>query len=84
MIARRAGNLFEPQRYIWLCSKIELHIGIDRKRIEALLADPPPVTVWPHKPFIDGEVGLFAHGALDRIQAPFDFLLRQGDHMGRV
>lgn len=81
MIARRAGNLFEPQRHIGLRAKIKLHVGIDRKGVEAFLADAPPVTVWPHKPFIDGEVGLFAYRALDRIQAPFYFLLCQRDHV---
>ena len=81
MITGCAGNLFEAQRYIGLCAKVELHVGIDWKGVEALLADASPVTVWPHKPFINGEVGLFAHGTLNRIQSAFNFLLRDGDHM---
>lgn len=80
MIAGCAGNLLKPERYIGLCAKVELHVGIDWKRVEAFLADAPPVPVWSHKPFINGEVGLFADGALDCIEAPFHFLLRQGNH----
>lgn len=75
MIARRAGNLFQPKRDIGLRPQIEFHVGMDWEGVEALLADAPPVTVRPHKPFINGEVGLFADGALDCIQSPFHFLL---------
>lgn len=81
MIARRARNLFQPQRHIRLCAKVKFHVGVYWEGVEAFLADAAPVTIRPHKPFIDGEVGLFAHGALDRIQAPFDFLLGKGDHV---
>lgn len=76
MIAGRAGNLFQPKRHIGLRAKVKLHVGMYREGVEAFLADAAPVTVGPHKPFIDSEVGLFAHGALDRIQPPFHFLLR--------
>ena len=54
---------------------------MDREGIEALLADAPPVTIGSHEPFIDSEAGLFADGALDRVQPPFDFLLSDGDHV---
>ncbi len=76
MIACRAGNLFQPKRYIGLRPQIEFHVGMDREGVEALLADAPPVSVWSHKPFIDAEVGLFADGTLDCVQPPFYFLLR--------
>jgi len=49
---------------------------MDREGVKALLADAPPVSVWPHKPFIDGEVGLFADSTGDRVEPPFYFLLR--------
>jgi len=81
VIAGRAGNLLESERHIGLCPKVKFHVGMHRKGVETLLADAPPVTIWPHKSFIDGEVGPFAYGALDRIQSTFYFLLRQGDHM---
>ena len=76
MITRRAGNLFQAKRHVRLCPEIKLHVGMDREGVETLLADGPPVSVWPHKPFIDGEVGLFADGTGDRIQSPLYFLLR--------
>lgn len=84
MIARCTGNLFQSKRHIGLCAKVKLHIGMNREGVEAFLADATPVAVRPHKPFIDGEVGLFTHGALDRIQSLFHFPLRQGNHRDRV
>ncbi len=81
MIARRAGNLFQSKRHIRLCPKVELHVGVHWKGVETFPADAAPVAVRSHKSFIDGKVGLFAHGALDRIQSSLYFLLRQGDHM---
>jgi hypothetical protein len=53
---------------------------MDREGVEAFLADASPITVDSHEPFVDGEAGLFADGALDRVQAPFYFLLSDGDH----
>ncbi len=55
---------------------------MDRKGVEALLADAPPIPVGPHEPFIDPKAGLFADGTLDRVQAPFYFLLSDSDHVG--
>ena len=80
MVARGAGDFLEPEGYIGLCSEIELHVGVDRKRVEALLTEPSPVTIRPHKPFINGETRLFADGAGDRVQTSFDFLLSQRNH----
>ena len=53
---------------------------MDRKGVEAFLADAPPVAIGSHKPFVNGKAGLFANGALDRVQAPFYFLLSDRDH----
>ena len=80
MIARRAGDFLESQRYIGLGPEVELHVGIDRKRVEALLAEPSPISVRSHESFINGEAGLFADGAGDCVQAPFNFLLRKRYH----
>lgn len=57
---------------------------MDREGVEAFLADAPPVTIGSHEPFVDGEAGLFADGALDRVQAPFYFLLSDRDHRRRA
>ena len=54
---------------------------MDREGVEAFLADAPPVTVGSHEPFVDREVGLFADGALDSVQATFYLLLSDGDHV---
>lgn len=54
---------------------------MDRKGVETFLADAPPVTVGSHEPLVDGEAGLFADGTLDRVQASFNFLLSDGDHV---
>lgn len=81
MVACRAGNLLEPKRHIGLRPQIELHVGIDRERVKAFLADASPVPVRSHKSFIDGEVGLFADGALDRVQPTFYFLLSNSHHV---
>lgn len=81
MVARRAGNLFQPKRHIGLGAKVKFHVGMDREGVETLLADATPITVGSHEPFVDGEVGLFADGALDRVQAPFHFLLAERDHI---
>jgi hypothetical protein len=80
MVAGRAGNLLQVKRHVRLCPEIKLHIGIDRERVEAFLAEASPVTVGSHEPFVDGKTGLFADGALDCVQAPFYFLLSDGDH----
>jgi hypothetical protein len=53
---------------------------MDGEGVEAFLADAPPVTVGSHEPFVNGKAGLFTDGALDRIQAPFYFLLSDSDH----
>ena len=73
-----AGNGLQVVGNIRLRPLVKFHIGMDREGVEAFLADAPPVTVGSHEPFIDGEAGLFAHGALDRVQAPFDFLRSPG------
>lgn len=57
---------------------------MDREGVEAFLADSPPVTIGSHEPFVDGEAGLFADGALDRIQAPLYLLLRKSDHVPSI
>ena len=80
MVAGRAGNLLQVKRHVRLCPDIKLHIGIDGEGVEAFFADAPPVTVGSHEPFVDGKAGLFADGALDRVQAPFYFLLSDSDH----
>lgn len=80
MVAGRAGNLLQVKRHVRLCSEIKLHIGMDGEGVEAFLADAPPVTVGPHESFINGKTGLFADGALDRVQTSFYFLLSDGDH----
>ncbi len=80
MVTGRARNLLQVKRHIRLCPEIKLHIGMDGEGVEAFLADAPPVTVGSHEPFVNGKTGLFADGALDRIQAPFYFLLSDGDH----
>ena len=80
MIAGGAGDLLEPEWHIWLCPQIKLHVGMDWKRIEALLADAPPVSVSSHRAFIDGKARLLTDRAWDRVQPPFHFLLRERDH----
>lgn len=80
MVAGRAGNRLQVKRHVRLCPEIKLHIGMDREGVEAFLADAPPVTIGSHEPFIDGKAGLFADSALDRVQAPFYFLLSDSDH----
>ena len=80
MVAGRAGDFLEPERHIGLGSGIELHIDIDRKGIEALLAETSPVPVSSLESLVDGKAGLFADGTGDRIQALFDFLLCEGNH----
>lgn len=57
---------------------------MDREGVKALLADAPPVPVWPHKPLIDGEVGLFADGTGDRVEPPFHFLLSESNHRDQL
>lgn len=54
---------------------------MDREGVEAFLADAPPVTIGSHEPFIDCEARLFADGARDRVQPPFNFLLSNSDHV---
>ncbi len=80
MVAGRAGNLLQVKRHVRLCPDIKLHIGIDGEGVEAFFADAPPVTIGSHEPFVDGKAGLFADGALDRVQTPFYFLLSDSDH----
>ena len=80
MVAGRAGNLLQVKRHVRLCPEIKLHIGIEGEGVEAFLADAPPVTVGSHGPFVNGKTGLFADGALDRVQTPFYFLLSDSDH----
>ena len=80
MVAGRAGNRLQVKRHVRLCPEIKLHIGMDGEGIKALLADASPVTVGSHEPFVNGKAGLFADGAVDRVQAPFYFLLSDGDH----
>lgn len=81
MIARGAGDFFQPKRDIGLRPEIEFHVGMDREGVEALLADAPPISVRPHKPFIDGEVRLFADGTADCVEPSFHFLLRKSHHI---
>ncbi len=80
MIARGAGDFFQPKRDIGLRPQIEFHVGMDREGVEALLADAPPLTVGSHEPFIDGEIGLFADGTGDCVEPSFYFLLRESHH----
>ena len=80
MVAGRAGNLLQVKRHVRLCPDIKLHIGIDGEGVETFFADAPPVTIGSHGPFVNGKIGLFADGALDRAQTPFYFLLSDGDH----
>lgn len=80
MVAGRAGNLLQAKRHVRLCPEIKLHIGMNREGVEAFLTDTPPVTVCSHEPFVNGKAGLFADGALDCVEAPFYFLLSDGDH----
>jgi hypothetical protein len=75
MIAGRAGNLSQSKGYIRLCLQIKIHVGVDRKGVEALPADAPPFPVGPHEPFIETEARLFTDGTLNRVEAPFHFLL---------
>jgi hypothetical protein len=75
-----AGNLLESERYVRLGSEIELHVGMDGKRVEALLADAPPVAISSHESFIDAKARLLTDGAWDRVQPPFHFLLCERDH----
>lgn len=64
--------------------QVELHIGVHRKGVITFLADASPIPVGSHESLIDGEAGLFADGALDRIQASFYFLLGHGDHIASI
>lgn len=80
MITGGAGNLLESEGYIRLCSEIELHVRIDRKRVKAFLTDASPVTIGSHEPFIDGKTRLLADRAGDRVQPAFYFLLSECHH----
>lgn len=81
MITSCAGNLFQTKRNVGLCPQVELHVGIDWKGVVTLFADASPVAVCSHEPFVDSKAGLFADGALDCVQATFDFLLSDGNHV---
>lgn len=67
MVAGGAGDFLEPERHVGLCPEIEFHIGIDWKRVEALLTETSPISVRSHKPFVDGKARLFADRAGDCI-----------------
>jgi hypothetical protein len=80
MVARGAGDFFEPVGDIRLGAQVELHVGVNREAIEALLADPPPLAVWLHKSVIDAKVGFLTNGTFDSRQAGFDFLNGRSGH----
>jgi hypothetical protein len=53
---------------------------MDRKGVEAFLADATPFTIGSHESLIDPKTRLLANGALHRTESAFNFLLSQDDH----
>jgi hypothetical protein len=80
MVAGGARNFPESIGDIRLRAEIELHVGIDRETVKALLADAAPFPVRLHKPLIDAEAGPLTDGAFHGCQSGFDFLNRRCRH----
>ena len=77
MVTGSARNFPESIGDIRLRTEIELHVGIDRETVKALLADAAPFPVRLHEPLINTESGFLTNGTFHRCQSRFDFLNRQ-------